>query len=162
VEFNPYAPPTRGAEQGAAPLHPPGELAGLGHRVAAKLLDILLVAIAAAPGIVLVEAFGIRDAAILIFALPSLLMIVQWWLIAARGQTLGKRWLGIRIVTQKGEPVGFVRGVLLREWVMKAGGTLVYGMPLLVDPLFALGPRRMCLHDHLADTKVVLATAAGR
>ena len=46
---------------------------------------------------------------------PALLLYAfQCFLIARSGQSIGKRWLGLRIVRQNGEPAGFVRGVLLR------------------------------------------------
>ena len=49
------------------------------------------------------------------FALP--LSICQWTLIARTGQSLAKRWLGIRIVKVDGSPVNFASGVALRVWI---------------------------------------------
>jgi uncharacterized RDD family membrane protein YckC len=97
------------------------------------------------------------------------LSIYQWYLTATTGQTLGKRWSHVRIVRVDGSPVGFVDGVVLREWVMSiilaVAGLVLSWMPVfgpgaslavsLVDyvPIFALD--RRCLHDHLAGTKVI-------
>lgn len=161
MDFNPYAPPSDAADRGVPSTSGAFELASVTQRLLAKLIDALLVVALASPGIVMVEAFGIRDAAILIFLLPGILLFVQWGLIAASGQTLGKRWVGIRVVTNSGEPIGFLRGVVVREWVMKIGSSILYGLPLVIDPFFGLGPTRRCLHDHLADSQVVVA-AKGR
>ena len=42
----------------------------------------------------------------------------QWYLISTTGQSLAKRWMGIKIVRIDGTPVNFVNGVILRSWVM--------------------------------------------
>lgn len=89
------------------------------------------------------------------------LWIAQWVLISATGQSLGKRWMGLRVITSKGAKIGFFRGVFLREWVMKAGSTILYGFPLLLDPFIALGKSRQCIHDHLADSLVIVAGSGG-
>lgn len=165
MSFNPYAPPSVAAERQAPVTIGPQEfaLADRSSRVLAKLLDALVFSLAAAPGLTLIfkpepesELGGL-----LLICIPPLALIAQWVLISATGQSLGKRWLGLRVVTSKGARVGFFRGVFLREWVMKTGGGMLYGFPLVLDPVFVFSKTRQCLHDHLADTLVIEARSAG-
>lgn len=52
--------------------------------------------------------------------------VFQWAITATRGQTLGKRWTGLRVITEKRERVGFLRGVVLRIWVMWVGSLVFW------------------------------------
>jgi uncharacterized RDD family membrane protein YckC len=164
MPYNPYAPPSRAAE-GQAPATILGAqefvLAEHGQRILAKLVDALVIATAIAPGGIAVETYDPEIGGLLLITLPPLAWILQWVLISVTGQSLGKRWLGLRVITSKGARVGFLRGVFLREWVMKAGSSVLYGFPLVLDPLFAFSRTRQCLHDHLADTLVIHARTAG-
>jgi uncharacterized RDD family membrane protein YckC len=86
--------------------------------------------------------------------------VFQCWLLTVRGQTVGKRVLGIRIVgNDSDEDAGFVRVVLLRSFVPGMIGSITYmGLGLcfaIVDIGFIFRPDRRCVHDHLAGTKVV-------
>ena len=45
------------------------------------------------------------------------LLAYQWYLISTRGQTIAKRWLGMKIIRNTGAPVDFVSGVILRTWI---------------------------------------------
>ena len=89
--------------------------------------------------------------------LPLLLYAWQCSLVARGGQSLAKRWLGIRISRQSGESAGFVHGVVLRSWLMN----IVILIPFVgyaigvVDALFIFGARSRRLRDLLADTIVV-------
>lgn len=86
--------------------------------------------------------------------------IVQVLLIARTGQTIGKKIFEIRIVDheQQTNP-GFFRAVVLRRWAFTAVGVvpLVGGLINALDLPWIFGRERRCLHDHLADTKVVKA-----
>jgi uncharacterized RDD family membrane protein YckC len=117
----------------------------------------------------------IIEATLLAVVLTVAVSIYQWYLIATTGQTIGKRVAHVRIVRVDDTPVGFVDGVLLREWVMSiivtvAGLVLTWlpvfgpGASLLVGivdylPIFAVD--RRCLHDHLAGTKVIAVARPG-
>lgn len=84
--------------------------------------------------------------------------VVQMVLLTIRGQTLGKLMVGIRIVRFQDEGrAGFVKAVVLRSLVPGLIGGIPYiGIPFtLVDALFIFRADRRCLHDHIADTKVV-------
>lgn len=85
------------------------------------------------------------------------LIAYQAYLTSTTGQSLGKRWIGLKIVRSDGAPAGFVRGWLLRRFLH----TIVVAVPIagplywLTDALWCLGPKGMCLHDHLSGTMVI-------
>ena len=83
--------------------------------------------------------------------------IYQWNLIARTGQSLGKKWTGIRIERIDGSRITFGTGVVLRNWVPKVMGAFPYlGMLFhLIDCLFIFREDRRCLHDLIAGTRVV-------
>lgn len=81
------------------------------------------------------------------------LTLIQWNLIATRGQSIGKLLLGMRIVNEGGQCPGFIQGVILRNW-LRAALSLI---PLfsLIDALVIFGESRRCVHDFIAGTRVV-------
>ncbi len=154
--FNPYAPPQADLYVTLGEGAGEGMLAERGTRLGASMLDGLLYGGVAAVGAAVGAIFD-EDAIVLVaFALMTVLAIYQWYLIATTGQSLAKKWLGIRIVRVDGTPLGFLYGVFLRSWVTQLVAALI---PLggLIDPLLIFGDDRRCLHDHIAGTKVVVA-----
>jgi uncharacterized RDD family membrane protein YckC len=85
------------------------------------------------------------------------LSIYQWMLIARTGQSIGKKWLRIRIVKLDNSPVGFGDGVMLREWITRGISFIpcVGAIISLVGYLMIFGSERRCLHDRIAGTKVI-------
>ena len=78
-------------------------------------------------------------------------VLYEAWMLAARGQTLGKMAVGIKVVTPQG---GDIRAG--QAWVRALSGTLMALVYLnYVDDLFIFTPRRRTLHDRLAKTVVV-------
>jgi uncharacterized RDD family membrane protein YckC len=165
--FDPYAPPVHQEPMWSAPSGEPAPLATRGQRFFARLVDNLLGVGVGAAGFYLF-ADGLSDfgapgselalaGTFFLYMLP--LSIVQWVLITASGQSLGKKLLKIKIVQEGGAPVGFVRGVALREWIVTALGVVpVVGRFIgLVDSVMIFGQAQKCLHDMLAGTKVVSA-----
>jgi len=72
------------------------------------------------------------------------------------GQSVGKRLFGIKVVRMNGEPVELWRLLLLRNLLLNVLAQVV----VIVGPIDALlifGEGRRCLHDYLADTRVVNA-----
>jgi uncharacterized RDD family membrane protein YckC len=65
------------------------------------------------------------------------------------GQTVGKRLMDIRVVRTDGARVTFARFVPLFNVVIG-----------LLDPLLIFRDSRQCLHDSIADTKVVTAASS--
>ncbi len=89
-----------------------------------------------------------------------ILMGVQIYLLTTRGQTIGKKLLGIKIVNFEDETSpGFVKAFLLRSFVNGLIGSIPFigAVYSLVDICFIFRDDRRCLHDLLAGTKVVKA-----
>jgi len=177
-DFNPYAPPKTDIDQGLTFGGDDYVLAERGTRFAAALIDGLLMVVTLIPGFVLLLTaaeggmyrmfnHGNSDSLFLAVGVMILLflafMAFQWYLIATTGQSLAKKWLGIKIVRTDGTPCGFVNGVILRSWVLGLVGNfipVVGGLIHLIDPLLIFGEERRCLHDHIASTRVIVAPSA--
>ena len=140
-------------------------LAGRGRRMVATLIDAVLVPVLT---LFLVMVFGVVEDAedyvdnwwiahVFGLAVLSYLLLNGYWLISA-GQTLGKRLLGIALVSSSDSPVAVWRLVFVRGLFFGLMFLLVYP-PLallpLVDHLMIFGKRRRCLHDLAAGTIVV-------
>ena len=87
-------------------------------------------------------------------------IVLQAVLVSVRGQSVGKIVARTRIQRSDGRRVGFVHGVLLRSWIM--GWTSNLPALFLADALWVAGRRRCCLHDLLADTRVVCLASEER
>ena len=112
--------------------------AGIGRRVAAYFLDIVL------------------------FFLTLIIGYVIWWLFALRrGQTPGKQLLGIRVIRTDGRPSDwgwtFVREFVIKLLVFEvAVDTVTLGIGSILDNLWAFWDRdRQALHDKIVKTIVV-------
>lgn len=81
---------------------------------------------------------------------------INWWLIVDRGQTLGKMAVGTRIVTEEGAPVDFVKGVIMRNWVVTVIN-MFCGFASFIDAVLIFGETKQCGHDMIAKTIVVEA-----
>jgi len=180
---NPYAAPADLGPESRAPLPGPQRQARRSTRLAAALVDTLLIVVVFVVGVLLngfIAALAVKtgikapdtsaqatasspfDASKLLTVffvfLPALLFYgYQSALIARHGQTLAKRWFRIRIVRCSGEPAGFVRGVLVRSWLMALVEMIpIFGSVLAVfDALMIFGSESRCIHDALADTMVI-------
>lgn len=95
--------------------------------------------------------------------IPLTLVIgyIIWWLIVlGRAQTPGKQIVGIQVVKDTGEPVGWGY-MFLREFVIKGllGGflyTIAVGIYFVVDHIWPLfDDDRQTLHDKMVSTLVV-------
>jgi len=168
--FNPYAAPQ--ANVVSASLAPSMQLASLGQRLGAALLDGLVALVAvgipyAVAGVSMAGAeqsheSGMPPAAVGGFAVAGIallgLMIYNLVLLTKQGQTIGKKWLGIRIVSYPdGQRAGFVKAVLLRGFV----NGIIGAIPLLgtiyslIDILFIFREDRRCIHDLIGGTQVI-------
>ena len=140
-------------------------LASRGARLAAQLVDGLIGAgLGFALGLVLpgATAAGGGDGTLplLAFAAAFVALVgINLRLLYLYGQTIGKRIIGVRIVRLDGDRAGLGRLVVLRTMVP----SMIAGVPFLgvlfavVNYLFIFRDDRRCLHDHMADTKVVVA-----
>lgn len=162
-EANPYAPPTVQQTYREAVKPTGAPLATLGERLGAALLDGVIVAVGYLPlimGSSSVDAEGntTGEGSALLMGFGGLillgLIIVNVVLLVKRGQTIGKRLVGIRIVDKDSDVnPGPVKTILLRAIVNGLIGLIpLYG---LVDVLFIFGRERRCIHDLIAGTRVV-------
>jgi uncharacterized RDD family membrane protein YckC len=142
-------------------------------RLGAALVDVIvgfapLGAIAVLiPGALLGGRVGALLAVIVLAVAISLaVLIAQIVLLVKHGQTIGKKVLGIRMITSAGDIPSIWRVFFLR-WLPFAVVSAVMQMVLkkpgtgsiihLVDVLLIFQPTRRCLHDLFADTHVVKA-----
>jgi uncharacterized RDD family membrane protein YckC len=177
---NPYAAPTARLADALRPDEL--ALAERGTRLGAALLDgIVLAGPIAVAGIVAaitlpayqrsVGAGGGGTATWAAFGLLGLLVFIGFIVVIAincvwldrYGQTIAKRWLGIKVVRSDGSPCPLSRIILLRWLPMFVMNLILRFIPIIgplvsfVDPLLIFRNDRRCLHDLIADTKVVKA-----
>ena len=74
------------------------------------------------------------------------LFIYQVVRLVNTGQTLGKKWLGVKVVRMDGGPVSFGSHFLRGLLISMAG---------IIDFIFIFRSDHRCLHDLAAETKVV-------
>lgn len=151
------------------------QLAGRGARLGASFVDglcmlpVVLVALFAGvmssssssggrgadPSIQSVLGLG-AIAFILLFVL--LYFVVQLYLLTTKGQSIGKKAMGICIVKQSTyENGGFFTNVVMRMLLPSLIGSVPIIGPFfsLTDILFIFRDDRRCIHDHIAGTIVV-------
>lgn len=166
-QANPYAPPQAEVRDTAA--HDETELAGRGARFGAAIVDSFIAGIAIAPVFIgadfqamqtgdYMNAFSGVGIGIAVIALLILIGITIH-LVHKNGQTLGKKFFGIKVVRSDFSPASLGRIFWLRNIVNGIPGLIpfvgnFYG---IVDHLFIFGERRQCVHDKIADTMVVKA-----
>jgi uncharacterized RDD family membrane protein YckC len=86
-------------------------------------------------------------------------LIINGMLAYKNGQSIAKKWLGIKDVRTDGSRVSFARIFWLRNGI----NTAISFIPLigsfygLIDVLFIFGSAKRCVHDYLADTIVIRA-----
>jgi len=178
AEFNATLPPPAASVAGAAlpaasaaPSAGPA-LASRWLRLGAAVLDSIIGTMFAAPGLAMLIMAGVfatpdtPNPALMIAGFVTIgaamvvLLGIQIYLLVTRGQTLGKKFLGIKIVCFEDDSnPGFVKVFLLRMLVNGLIGAvpflgLIYS---LTDILFIFREDRRCIHDLIAGTKVVQA-----
>jgi len=84
-------------------------------------------------------------------------VLINGFLLANRGQTIGKMVLGVRIVRPDGSKVAAGRVIGLRYLVNWAISVIPFlgGLYSLCDMLAIFRESRRCLHDEIADTIVI-------
>jgi uncharacterized RDD family membrane protein YckC len=162
------------------------QLASWGSRAGAAALDTLLVVgtwiALIAPGVVITAATTADAVGVTLLVVGAVAAFVAGFLYAPffmqrsglhNGQTLGKQWVGIRVVRVGGEPFGWGWG-LLREVVLKGialgvASSIASGLtffllgvggigPYLADYLWPLwDDQNRAVHDMIAETRVIRA-----
>ena len=159
-------PPPTGAA--ATPMGAGGPPADRVKRLVATVLDGLIFGVTAgmAFGMGFLSGAGFHWGVGLLsgFGLMSIvwlgMLVCQCYLLAIRGQTIGKIVMGLRIVRfEDGGNPGFVKAVLLRTflWAIITAVPVVGTLIGVVGILFIFRDDQRCLHDHLAGTRVVNA-----
>ena len=165
TDQNPFAPPTARVED-VATSGP--ELASRGARFGGAFIDGLihigvywLLAITVLKPILpnLTRGAGAGLGSTLTSMVVSILLflLIQGYLLATTGQTIGKKLLGLRIVRSNGEraDAGHVIGLrYVLVWAI-ASIPVVGWIFALADALMIFRDSRKCLHDNIADTIVV-------
>ena len=164
---NRFAPPAAHVED-VAPSGP-GTLAGRGTRLGAALIDVVLALVAfgilALVTPINIFSFAAARSGFSMLVVQNLIvgfilfLLIHGYLLATRGQTVGKKLLNIRIVRSDGSPASFGRLVGLRYLTTSVLASIpfigtLYG---LLDTLLIFRASRRCLHDNIADTIVVTA-----
>ena len=159
---NPYAAPSVAVVPAlppplpAEPRHMP--LAGRGERLLATIIDRMLYVVCFLPVVVVAFAQSGRMGGLMLalgFLAAACLFICNLMLLGDHGQTVGKRWLNIRIVRSDGSDAEFGRIFGLRMCIPWFLGFLLGPLFVLPDLLCIFGEERRCLHDMMADTVVV-------
>jgi uncharacterized RDD family membrane protein YckC len=149
-----------------------GELASVGSRILAVLLDGLFYMLFVMVGIgIIVAMFAsggdeepdpakVNMAIYIIIGFYALPQLINAVLISMSGQTVGKKIMGVRIVSQgTGAPAGFLQGFLIRN----IGFGFFTGLPIIglfiaiADVVYLFLEDHETLHDKLASTMVVRA-----
>jgi uncharacterized RDD family membrane protein YckC len=136
------------------------ERADFGQRLGALLFDMLIFMIVLMLATFLLSSFSQKSIVgsnlmlAAFYSVAGVLYVLNFVLLAGReGQTIGKRLVGIRVVTVDGEPVGYGT-VLLRHCV----GYLLSAIAGFLGFLWAIwDSKHQTWHDKLARTVVVLA-----
>lgn len=180
-----YQPDVPG-DAAAAVVVAESDLADRESRLFARMVDWSLKILCMLPGSLMLGVAGVRaiieatrsgdfnfngidlerlapGAAALLFG-AGVLWLVQVILLSTRGQTIGKIMLNIRVVRLDGARAGFGRAWFLREFVPSLLGFIPIIGPLLLSPVFFIADccfifrdDRRCIHDLLANTRVVKA-----
>lgn len=159
---DPYAPPDAAVEVPGAEA----ALAGRGTRLGAVIIDGIIQTVALVP---VMLVLGVWDAAMrgensltLSLGVPVisalLFLAIHGVLLVRHGQTVGKRLVGIRIVSvEDGSVPPFARVYALRYLLIQAIASVPLAGSLfaLVDALFIFRGDRRCLHDLVAGTRVI-------
>jgi uncharacterized RDD family membrane protein YckC len=143
-------------------------LSGWWSRVGAYILDSIFTSIISWVGVGLI--YGGSEALGVFLLLAGLVVAFFYYPLTMmregvrNGQSLGKQLLGIRVVRDDGQAVGF-GWALLRQFVVMyllfaVVGGFLFGLPWLIDVLWPLWDREnRALHDMIVKSHVVKAEA---
>jgi len=144
------------------------ELASRGKRWLAAFIDSLIIIVIAFALMFALIGLGndpeaMKENGALTIIWPIILLVtffaINWRHLSKSGQTIGKRILGIRVITLTGE-VPNVWSHIFRRYL------IFWGIPLIpvigeaigfIGILLIFGSQRRCLHDYVAGTKVIKA-----
>lgn len=159
---NPYQAPA--SELLSAPAKGPtsGQDATRTARLLAALVDMAVVLAIVVPvqwlsGVNIMRAQPWPDTLLWTLFAVVITLLINGRLLATRAQTVGKKLMGIEVVTLDGARASFWRIFVWRMLVVDVL-TMIPGVGqgfALVDCLLIFGKERRCLHDYLGKTRVV-------
>lgn len=145
------------------------KLASLSDRLAAALVDMVLTGVPILLLVIIFFGFNgwiklVREntqvyMVVMLIAGQAVYLALHGWLLYKYGQTIGKKFLGIKIVDLNNELPELFSSYGMRYFVPSIINIIPFigGFIYLVDILFIFRRDRRCIHDHLAGTKVVSA-----
>ncbi|MBL4689714.1 MAG: RDD family protein [Nannocystaceae bacterium] len=165
-EVNPYEPPKVDLDVVAETSDGEAPLAGRGSRLGAAMLDGLLILVILGPIQYMLGFYdgfpenydpSFLETALGTLAGVAVYAVVNGKYLAANGQTIGKKALGIRIVNVDGSKPSLTDIVVKRYLPFSVISLVPFAGPLLgmVNILLIFGSAQRCGHDHVAGTKVV-------
>lgn len=139
------------------------ELASRWDRLWASIIDGLMIMAVTIPLIYFTGGFDDSKEPSLVYLLlvtlvaTAVFFLINGKLLASSGQTVGKRFLGIKIVALDGAKADVQPHLIKRyAFYMMIGVLPVIGTILSnINILFIFGKSKRCLHDHIAATKVI-------
>lgn len=141
------------------------ELADLITRLGAAFVDGLFVGLPAGiiAAIVILSSRDRGESTILGIGVAMIwvliALIIQANLVSSHSATFGKKMLQIKIVRMDGSNISWPRWLFIRQGIVTLVGQIPIagGIFSLIDILMIFGAERRCIHDLIADTKVVKA-----
>lgn len=131
------------------------QLASIGARFMASLIDSILVLLAA--GILAAGLSPLLNSRYSVYALAFAVMIAYYAVpTAVYGQTLGKRLMNIKVVNTQGKVPTHLQAIL-RELLGKIISGALLGLGYLVA---VFHPEKRALHDLIGGTWVVIARSS--
>ena len=167
---NPYSPPSSNLDIQALE-NIPEALASLRSRFLAALIDGIIMLVIVVPAMYFLGIYGYaekgEEAPFVTLILASAAgflayALVNGHLLAKYGQTVGKRFLKIKIVSVDGTSAKLSKILLLRVLPIQLMGLIpvIGNWVAFGDALFVFREDRRCVHDLIAGTKVVNAAPA--
>jgi uncharacterized RDD family membrane protein YckC len=186
-----YAPPAPESAPGYGGPVPPGgwqqpiarpesgwvgrPLASWGSRLGAYLIDFLILLIPIVILAVLIFGGATDDGSFGAWVVASILYVLLFAVVVLlyapmlmvrdgerNGQTLGKQFVGIRVVRDNGEPFGFgaaaLREVVLKQLAVGVASSIIPFIPWFLNYFWPLwDDQNRALHDMAASTHVIKA-----
>ena len=168
---DPYETPASSLdESNIAPGSLDTHLAGRGARLGAAIIDGVIAGIVSVPimfatgvwGRAMNGTLGIVDMLLVQILGIAVYLLIHGKLLASSGQTVGKKLVGVKIVDHQTEGLVPLKKIVTHRLLPIWAATLVPvvgNILVLVDSLFIFRNDRRCLHDQIANTKVVYASA---
>jgi uncharacterized RDD family membrane protein YckC len=169
--LNPYAPPTASSAQGSSPGPTAGGLASRSERFVGAFIDTLIaIPITLALGMVMGAGLALigldPEGGSFEFVLTILspvatlgaLIAINGYLLAKRGQTVGKTIVKTQIVSEESNQILPFGPLILKRYVplyLVAAVPAVGSFVALGNYLAIFRSNRKCIHDEIAGTKVI-------